>query len=192
MRSEDGGAWFVPANGGDETAVLIKAPTSSLKALLAGARLSFMFGRDGGYLCSGVRIYDVPDAPILLYSVQRHQEEHEALRKIASERTTPVFLFNELDVCVAWSDGKLWEAVELLPELIFDAYCGDFNSEMPAVLDAFCEAVERGRHCSGTEFIRTLEIPISLGPWTSNNISFAGVHGLQTIVLEDSDEGAVL
>ena len=196
MRSEEAGTWFVPANGGEETAVLIKAPTTTLKALLSGVSLSLVFGADRSYLCSGARVYDVPEAPLLLFSVQRYEEEHAALNKIANARRTPIFLFNELDVCVAWSDGLLTEhdSARLLAFLTShgDFYSGDFTAEASAVLDSFCATINSSQELSGAKQIQTIEIPISHESWTSNNVSFVGANDLQTIVLEDSDEGAVL
>jgi hypothetical protein len=37
-----------------------------------------------------------------------------------------------------------------------------------------------------------IEIPIKHGPWVSNRVSYAGNFDLQTIVLNDKDEGGVL
>lgn len=196
MRSEEAGAWFVPANGGEETAVLVKAPTSSLKALISGCKLSFVFGLASGHLCTGVRIYDVPDAPVLLCSVQRHEEEHATVKRISRERNFPIFLFNELDVCVAWSTGQISEAdgSSLSTFLASEPniYSGTFTEEASAALDSFCVALDPSQGFAGTRAIATIEIQLALGPWTSNNISFAGVHDLQTIVLDDVDEGSVL
>ena len=196
IRSEDAGAWFVPANDGEETAVLIKAPTSTLKALLSGSTLSFVFGLDSSYLCSGVRIYDVPEAPILLCSIQRHEEEHFALKGIARERCVPIFLFNEMDVCVAWSDGQLAESdgssLSAFLALQSKLYCGALTEAASNVLDSFCVTIDPSQQIAGAHAIKTIETPVAHGPWTSNNISFAGIHDLQTIVLDDIDEGSVL
>lgn len=73
MRSEEASLWFVPANGGEEPALLIKAPSSAIKALIAGCPLHLIFGRKEHYLSIGVRILDMPDAPIMISGSQ-----HEA------------------------------------------------------------------------------------------------------------------
>lgn len=196
MRSEEGGAWFVPANNGRETAVLIKAPTATLKALLSGSALSFVFGSKDGYLCSGVRVYDVPEAPLLLCRMQRHEEQHIALRKIATDGYTPLFLYNEMDVCVAWSDGKFTEEKSLCfldflsnpPEF----YVGAFMDSHDIFLDSFCAIMEPSLQENKFADFRTFEIPVQHGPWTSNMIHFVGEHEAHSIVLNDRDEGAVL
>jgi hypothetical protein len=196
MRSEEGGAWFVPANNGKETAVLIKAPTTTLKALLSGSALSFVFGSRDGYLCSGVRIYDVPEAPLLLCRVQRHEEQHAALRKIATDGNVPVFLYNEMDVCVAWSDGKLAENKNpSFPEFLNcpqEFYVGEFIESHNTFLDSFCAIMDPTLQESNFTDFRTLEISVEHGPWTSNIVHFVGEHDAHSIILDDRDEGAVL
>ncbi len=196
IRSEEGGAWFVPANGGKETAVLIKAPTSTLKALLAGAPLSFVFAVQDKYLCSGVRVYDVPEAPLLLCSVQRHEEEHSALRQIASACNSPIFLFNEVDTCVAWSDSNITseDSAVLCDFLAADQefYAGDFTTEASRFLDEFCALTDQQKRITGTARFRAQETTVAHGPWTSNTVWFAGIQDSQRIILGDIDEGGVL
>jgi hypothetical protein len=196
MRSEEVGSWVVPANAGKETAVLIKAPTNTLKAIISGVQVSLVFAAIENYLCSGVRVYDVPGAPLLLSSIQRHEEEHAALRKIAAVGTTPLFLFNELDVCVAWSDGIIVEndknsLVRFLsksPEL----YSGAYTPDASKVLDYFCAATDQMIPLSDSNEMLAVEIPVIHGSWISNMISFAGNHDIETMVLSDQDEGGVL
>jgi hypothetical protein len=196
IRSEEGGAWFVPANQGKETAVLIKAPTTTLKALLSGAPLGFVFGSKDGYLCCGVRIYDVPEAPILLSSVQRHEEEHAAVKEIARKGRTPIFLYNEMDVCVAWCDGTLQEQdLHSLSDLICTPqsfYVGQFTKKASAVLDKFCSALDLMLQKRDSPDIRPVEISVDHGEWTSNTVHFVGEHDAHSIILGDKNEGAVL
>ncbi len=196
MRSEDGGVWFAPANEGKENAILVKAPTATLKALLSGSSFTVVLGREGDYLCTGVRIYDVPEAPLLLCSVQKHQEEHAALRRIVREGGTPLFLFNELDICVAWSDVTLTPknsvALSDLLEREGRPYCGPLNPAASSALDSFCFTIDESQHFPHANKIPVLEVPVVVAQWVSNKISFAGVHDHHTITLEDLDEGAVL
>jgi hypothetical protein len=196
MRSEDGGAWFVPANGGEETAILIKAPTATLKSVLSGSSITIVIGLESGYLCTGVRLFDVPGAALLLCSVQRHQEEHAALKKVAREGRSPLFLFNEMDICVAWSEATLLpkDKVALLDFLESGRrpYCGPLSPEASSVLDSFCFTIDKSQQFPHAKKIPVIEIPVVAGAWVSNKISFAGVHDHHTITLDDLDEGAVL
>ena len=195
MRSEQAGAWFVPANGGKETATLVKASTTILKAFLSGCPFGFIFGVKDSYLCSGVRIYDIPESPLLFCSVQRHEEEHSALRKILQEKQTTLFLFNELDVCMAWSNIKFMESDAKSVLDFFSShgqlYCGEYTVEASAALDSFCFTVDSTQKIPGAVPIQTIEIPVSCGPWVSNRVHFLGNNDSQMVVLDDNDEGGM-
>lgn len=45
MRAEAASIWYVPANDSKETAFIIKAPTPTLKALIAGCPIQLLFGK---------------------------------------------------------------------------------------------------------------------------------------------------
>lgn len=194
MLSEEAGTWIVPAVGNGDTAILIKAPSSTLKALVSGARLAFVFGVKDGYLCCGTRIFDVPDAPLLLCSVQRHVEEHEALARIAKSGTTPIFLYNELDVCVAWSDGAIeFDEKTALQDFASDPtrfYSGPMTPGLDSILDRFESVLELGTTSDNT--LEIIEVSLGHGPWVASIISFTGVLQHQTVVLTDQNEGSVL
>jgi hypothetical protein len=91
MQSEETKLWFIPANGRDEIALLIKAPSSTIKALIAGWPLRLLFGRKGPYFSAGVRVLDMPDAPVMISGSQRQAEEHQALLRAVIARRMPVF-----------------------------------------------------------------------------------------------------
>jgi hypothetical protein len=196
MRSEEVGTWIVPANGGKETALLIKAPTNTLKAIVSGVQISMVYAFQGNYLCSAIRIYDVPDAPLLLCNIQRNDEEHGAIRKVAATGQTPIFLFNELDVCVAWSDGlisnedkaKLGKFLSVYPS----PYSGEYTAAANKALDNFCSITDNMTRIVTSDAMPAIETPIKHGSWVSSIVSFAGINDLQTIVLDDKDEGGVL
>lgn len=196
LRSETAGVWFVPANGGEEIAILIKASTSILKSMIHGCKLGFVFGSRRNFLCCGARIYDIPDSPVFTCNIQRHLEEHTALSRFLNERTAPLFLFNELDVCVAWADVSISqdssEMITSLLDPIKEKYTGSFTSQCSQALDDFCFSADSTQKFDSATKFETLEIHVAQGQWTSNHISFAGNYDLKTIVLDEVDEGSVL
>lgn len=193
MRSENASLWIVPANGGDELALLIKAPSSAIKALIAGCPLHLLFGRKGPYLSTGVRILDMPDAPILISGSQREAEEHQALSRLLLERRTPAFLFNEMDVCLAWTNLELTESdasrvAEILDQQP-DLYSGPFTPECSHALDCFCYSADPTHTYSGASTIPLVSIQASLEPWRASNVSFIGFRGHHTITIDNQNEG---
>ncbi|TAK62472.1 hypothetical protein [Methylobacter sp.] len=196
IRSEVAGIWFVPANYGEEIAVLIKAPTSTLKSLISGCSIGFAFGVKSNYLCCGARIYDISDAPVFTCNIQRHIEEHNALKRFLLERSSPLFLFNELDICVAWSNISISEELAkgayALINPIEERYCGDFTPQTSLALDDFCFSIDSTQRYSSASKIETIEIAVEYGSWTSSNNSFIGNYESKEVIISEPDEGATL
>ncbi|HEY9274615.1 hypothetical protein [Achromobacter sp.] len=193
MRAEEVSLWVVPANGGEELAFLIKAPTSAIKALLAGCRLDLLFGRHGTYLCAGARIHDMPDAPMLISSVQREQEEHGALKRLLREQKTPVFLFNEMDACLAWTNMEISESdASEVAKIVNDEpalYVGPFTKDCSHALDCFCYSNDPSQRYPGATKIPLIDIQSMLEAWRVNHVSYMGVRTHQTITIDDLNEG---
>lgn len=193
MSSEEAAIWFVPANSGEELALLIKAPSSCIKALVAGCLLKLLFGRKQSFLNVGVRILDMPDAPVLISGAQRQCEEHEALAKTINERKIPVFLFNEMDVCLAWSNLEISEdSAEKISNHVGDVstlYAGPFTDECSLALDCFCYSVDSTHTYPNAVEITLIEVDVIIEPWRINNVSFVGVRDYHTIAINDKDEG---
>jgi hypothetical protein len=193
MNSEEASLWYVPANGGEKLALLIKAPSSSIKALLAGCPLRLLFGKHGARLSTGVRILDMPDAPIIISGIQRDAEEHRALERVLRERHLPVFLFNEMDVCIAWTNLGLTEDESTQSLSILgnteDLYVGPFTPDCSHSLDCFCYSVDNTHTYPGAKVIPVVDISTTLESWRINHVSFIGFRGYHTITLDDQNEG---
>jgi len=193
MRSEEASLWIVPANGGQELAVLIKAPSSSIKGLIAGCRLSLVFGVQSKCLCAGARIFDMPDAPILISGAVKESEEQDAIGRLLRDRSAPVFLFNEMDVCLAWTNLTISEVesatalklVQTDPAL----YSGPFTSSCSHALDCFGLSIDPTADCLGAEPIPIAELNMKLEPWRANSVSFVSLRGYHTITIDDRNEG---
>lgn len=196
MRSEVASTWYVPANNGKDIAFLIKAPTTSIKALFAGCSLGLVFGKLDGYLSTGVRIYDVPEKPLLISGSQRNAEEHSALSNVLVRRNVPVFLFNEMDVCLAWADAVLSEAdAQAIQNFLHpeeSLYVGPFSEKASYCLDCFCYSIDSTQKVEGAHVIETIEISPLLGPWTASHLSFIGNMEEHSVLIDSQNEGEVL
>lgn len=196
MRSEGGSVWVVPANFGGEIATLIKAPSSSLKAIISGCRVEILLGRIESFLCSAIRIYDVPGSPLIISGVVKHKEEIESLAKLSIDKCSPAFLFNEMDVSVAWtnitiSDDSALQIQSLLhqPGKI---YTGEFGSAASAALDSFCCSTDKTQEYENVVAIPITTVELKSETWTSNTNVFIGVGVSHKLKIDDSGEGEVL
>lgn len=195
MRSEEASLWYVTANGGKELALLVKAPSSAIKALIAGCPLRLLFGKKGPFLSIGIRVLDMPDSPILISGPQRDIEEHQALLRALQERHLPIFLFNEMDVCLAWTNldltGEAASQVLAMLGPVESLYAGPFTSDFSHALDCFCYSTDPAQTYPNASIIPLIDIPTSLEPWQTSRVSFVGVRGYETIAIDDQDEGAM-
>ena len=141
MNSEIASLWYVPATGDDDIALLVKSITTSIKAVVSGCPIELYFGKKDNYLCTGIKIKDVPDSPLFICGVQRNYEEHKALYKCLKKKRFPVFFFNEMNVCSAWSYCSISEqtAQQTLSFLgnLKSLYVGEFDAKASETLDDF-------------------------------------------------------
>lgn len=192
MRAETASVWFIPATGEPDFAVLIKMRTSSIKALIAGRPLEFLFAKINGVLCNGARILDIPDSPSTISCVQRHAEEHEALEKVLNERRFPIILFNELDAPIAWADASIaYPDVNRVMQRIGvpqDWYVGEFTAEASLLLDQFQSATD---HVEDHGLLEPpIEVlPVSIDAWNVVQVQYFGNNDSFAIDVADKDEG---
>lgn len=193
MRSEEASLWIVPANGGETISVLIKAPSSSIKALISGCRLSIPLGAYGAYLCVGAQIFDMPDAPVLISGAVCENEEQEALERLLHERRAPIFLFNEMNICLAWSNldvsQETAEAAQLFIERTKPLYTGQFTQDCLHALDCFCLSVDSTIYSSNATKIPLIELLIQIEPWRCNKITFISMRGYHDLAIDNINEG---
>jgi hypothetical protein len=195
MRSEVASIWFVPTVGDGDVALLLKSTSASLKALVAGCPMSLVFGVQNKFLCAGARIHDIPNHPLFVCGVERYEEDFSALSRILDLRNIPMFLFNELDVCVAWSNVMLTEAdAQEIKNTLSDSsfYVGPFNKAASYALDCLCYSADRTQEADGATIIEFTEVSVTFEKWHANHISFVSVNDSQTVTINDPNEGAVL
>lgn len=194
MCSEVASIWYVPANDWEETALLIKAPTPTLKALIVGCPMQLLFGRMDDYLCIGVRIEDIPNAPALLSGPQIVLEEHKALVQSIKQRKFPVFLFNEMDICLASSAVEISDEESTQLSLFIgdenQLYVGDFNDEISHAVDCFVHSIDGTQKYQNAHKIPTLEVRVTVDSWKTNSIYFINNSTYSEINIANKLEGA--
>lgn len=193
MRAEVASIWYVPANDGKETAFIIKAPTPTLKALIVGCPIQLLFGKKGDYLCTGVRIEDMPDTPLFLSGAQIVLEEHRALFQSIKQKKFPIFLFNEMDICLASSLIDISEEdSSALLELIGNEnslYVGNFNDDVSLAIDCFVSSVDKTWAYPNAYEIPIIEIVPEVGEWKTNDIYFINNDSYYGINIANKTEG---
>ncbi len=193
MYSENASIWYSFANGGEELAVLIKVPTLTIKSLIMGCPLILTFGKKDIYLCTGVEIKDIPEKGVIVSGIQHEFDQHEALLQVLKKREFPLFLFNEADFCVAWTNCEIkkTDSTKLIDFIgdIGKLYVGPHTEEANYALDCFCNSIEKGSGYKTAPIIPTIKIEPKIDKWTINNLHFFGLENLESISIDDKDEG---
>lgn len=193
MRSETASLWYVPANDGEETAFIIKAPTPTIKALISGCPMQLFFGKRDCYLCIGVQIEDVPGTPLFISGVQIEAEEHNALIQSIKQRVFPIFLFNEMDICFASSSVRIIEEEAFgLLNFIKDEtglYVGPFNEKASETLDCFAVSVDKRSIYPDAQDIPVVRISPEINEWEAHEIYFIGNDSFHKVNISDKMEG---
>lgn len=194
MRSEVASIWYVPANDGEETALLIKAPTPTLKALIVGCSMQLLFGKMDNYLCVGARIEDMPDTPALISGPQIESEEHKALLQSINQRKFPIFLFNEMDICVASSTIEITKEISTQLSLFIgdetQLYVGEYNDVVSHAVDCFVHSIDQTQQYQNAHKIPTLEVCVKVAAWKTNSIYFINNDSYNEINIASNLEGA--
>lgn len=111
MKYESAGCWPLPINRGDEFALIVKMPASSIKALYRSCPISLSIATaetpEGVVLATTLTVADDPDAALMLSGVLRHEEEQVAIRSILGSGNAPIIFFDELSRSVARASCNL-------------------------------------------------------------------------------------
>ncbi len=193
MRSERASLWYTFENNKEETALIIKVSTPSIKAIIMGCPIHLYFGKKDSYFCIGIRIDDMPDTPIFISGVQKQWEEHEALICSMEKGVFRIFLYNEMDICLASSIVKIGrndasnfgKFIENKQEL----YVGVFDAEESHALDCFNYTVDNTKKFPCVCQIPVIVITPNVSEWTANDIYFVGNESYQKINIFNKDEG---
>ncbi len=192
MRSEIASLWYVPANN-KETALLIKVPTPTLKALIIGCPIELVYGKKDIYLCTGVRIEDIPGTPLLISGAQIVSEEHSALIQSMKQKKFPVFLFNEMDICLASSTIEITDedstSVIKMIENENTLYDGNFNNDVSFAVDCFVYSIDKTKSFPNAHDIPIIKITPKIREWKTNNVYFINNDSYYGINIANKIEG---
>ena len=192
---ENASIWYVADNYGSK--IMIKAPSSTIRAIINGCKVIFLFGRDAQaskiYFHTGVKIYDDMVNFLLITGTHRFIQEHEALKEIMQKNTTIIELYNELSVCVAIAYVSFNEndRESILKKLgnTKELYSGDFTKEVISSLDSFDYTLDKSRNYLNAREIGILIVEGYFSEWKIMKSTFIGLNEVNEIQMDDKNEG---
>lgn len=143
LRHEQAGIWYISDHYGAK--ILAKLPSSTIKAIIKGCKVEFIFGLDemlsDRILHTGLRIYDDQENPQLVLNTQFHQKDHFALAKIMSLEKVQIQFCNELNAMQMFCSLSLdsWVRHQVLTFIANPKhlYYGTFTPGVKLSLDRF-------------------------------------------------------
>jgi hypothetical protein len=198
LVNENTSIWYVADNFGSK--IMIKAPSSTVKAIISGCNVVFLFGKDSQmdkiYFHTGVKIYDDIINYLLITGTHRFVQEHESLRAIMEENTTVIELYNELDVCVAIAHVSFnkndRESILRMIGNTQELYVGDFTKEAASSLDSFDYSLDKSRDYLEVRDIKISSIEGHFSEWKIMKSIFVGFNEVNEIQIDDIEEGRTL
>lgn len=190
MSAEKASLWFVPAIGDGDVAFLIKAPSLILKSIVNGCSVELIIGVKNDLIYCAVKINDISDSPVWISKVLRQENDISSLIKILEYKTTPVFLFNELDISVSWADFTIKNEIHSILEKIKKARHSTLRENEIAVKDIhdYFDGINiNSSSLSSSEL--THIIPFTCNAWNTTKNHFIGINESKFVNIFSPDEG---
>lgn len=201
LMFEPAGIWFVPSRGTDTHAILLKASSNGLKALITGASLNIGFSlKDtqlGKILLSAVYIEDDKTAPLIIVSPHIQDFQQTALIDILRLRTcTPIFFFDELGRNIAeaeceFDDKYKNDVINLIgnPDQL---YAGKANEDVIAAIDSFIKVADGVKENEPFALQQIIVTKLVLTQFEVFDLHSVAGREVQSFSIADADEGGGL
>ncbi|MHA7846201.1 hypothetical protein [Serratia sp. D1N4] len=189
--------WIVPTQDDvNDLAILIKAPTTSIKAMITGCDFDVILGVENNILCYSLRIFDTIDTPLFISGCIINEEEIVATRKLTKEKKAIVYLFNELDFCIGWSRFSIELGNTGVEEKFFEKsgalYRGEIDDKCNHAMDCLRLSIEQDGAKPNPELIELYKMTIKTERWNINTLIVIGQHESNSIELDNPNEGEML
>lgn len=192
---EQAALWFINDQFGVK--VMVKTTSASIKALMKGCRIEFVFGKDcvqaPPVFHHGVRIYDDPVHYLTITGSHRYADEHLSLNAIMGRSYTHIHFHNELSICVAtatvsFSVADQMKVRNLIGNLEY-LYCGVFDQMAARSLDCFQHSLKMDKPLENVYEIETNVIEGALRDWIVMENHFIGTNERNKIIIDHPKEG---
>jgi hypothetical protein len=199
--SEEAGIWYISDITGSK--ILIKLPSTSIKAIVKKCKLQLLFGKEARenlcYLHIGINVFDFTQNPLSLIHVCKHDFEQKAMMEIFNLDEIYVEFFNELDICIAKSfiilNQKDKEDIKRFIKADKQCYISyeiNNSDEAELSLDNFQYSIDDKINIPNTHKIDILKVDLFLKDILIMYSTFIGYNDNANIILNTDNEGELL
>lgn len=199
LKHETAAIWYISDDVGSK--VMVKVPSPSIKAIIKGCKVEFLFGKDTyqkpNFFHIGIRIYDDSINYQEIICTQRFLFEHLSIAKIMYLDNVQIQFYNELNTCQAFGEltfeelGK--QSVQSLLGTPESLYVGAFNDEVSKSLDNFQFSLGHDfKDISEVKRLNMLVINSRISDISViKNFIYTDNHHVE-LLIDDKDEGNTL
>ena len=192
---EQAALWFISDDFGAK--IMVKAPSSTIKAIMKGCRVEFLFGKDclqnPPIFHHAVRIYDDPVHYMTISGTHRYPDEHASLAAIMGRSYTHIHFHNELSICVATATVSFPVADQMkvlnLQGNLQHLYCGPFDQKASVSLDRFGYKLKMETPSEEINSFESIIIEEMIRDWTVMKNHIIGSNENNKIIFNDAKEG---
>lgn len=146
IQSEQYGVWAESYENGNSAALIIKIPSSSLKAIIQGCKIQLFIGittieKDKIYLTIGVQIFDSIDSPLLVPMAVRTKKEESGIKILLNKQNFVIALFDELNTNICSATGKISNSIFSNIDISQNFLLADNLKLVNEILDSFCHII---------------------------------------------------
>lgn len=199
LRHEQASVWYINDEFGAK--IMIKLPSSTVKAIIKGCRVEFIFGKDDKsgvpVFHTGLIVYDDEVHYLTIVGPSRFIDEHESLSAIMNRSFTAIHFHDELNACVVTAEVTftIKDQLKVLNLLgnTDNLYVGDFTQKISDSLNCFEYSVNpTKRYESEIYSVTTVFIEPVFRNWAPFTNTFIGTKAVNTFLIDDADEGTML
>jgi len=198
--SEEAGIWYISDIYGSK--ILIKLPSTSIKAIVKKCKLQLLFGKEERnnicYLHIGINIFDFTENPLSLTHVCKHDFEQKAILNIFELDEIYVEFFNEIDICIAKSffilnkkDNEIIKNFINTDKQYYISYELN-NSEAELSLNNFQYSICKSINIPNAYNIDIIKIDVFLKDIMVMDSTYIGFNDNAKIIINTGNEGELL
>lgn len=194
MHSEAASMWVIPSSDKEyKSLIIIKIPSASIKAIISGCNFDISFSLKNNILVYALRVYDTPDNPLMISGIVTILEEILSIVHLVKEKKTQLFIFNELDICIGWSNISLQgDDEDLIEKLKLSNHTiSKYDKECQYVLDCLCFSMDKEYNTECREEIKIYTFGISIDEWRVNTNIIIGEYINTHLRINDENEGGM-
>lgn len=147
IESEQFGVWSEVYSNGSKVALIAKASSTTIKAIVQGCRVELYIGVNEGvknYCAIALKVFDSIESPLLIPMTPRLQREVDGIASFSDNLAFSFTMYNEINMPSIFCEGILDIPADKVSEKLFSGNytISDTLEETNQIIDSFCFTID--------------------------------------------------